>query len=144
MIITFIIFQKHGGEMKLRSQNPVYPRFKHLLSSNGRYPAKHVDIFWNRDDDQRITDVEVVFIPRAALRDEELQAEYAQYNKRWTSDLGNSTEHWLEEHGYTPEDIFGHLLRHGFRSEKVTQVALREFAHIEECEWARLMLRGFA
>lgn len=75
--------------MKLESQNPVYPRFRHLLSSNGRYPAKHVDIFWNRNDDQRITDVEVVFIPRAALSDEELQAEYAHYNKRWPSDIGN-------------------------------------------------------
>jgi ribosomal protein L18E len=34
----------------------------------------------------------------------------------------------LEEDGYTPEDISGHLLHHGFLSEKVTLVALA-FSH---------------
>ena len=37
--------------MKHESQNPVYPHFKHLLSYTGRYPAEHVDIFWNLTDD---------------------------------------------------------------------------------------------
>ena len=120
------------------SQNPVFPRFKHLLSDHGRYPAKHVDIFWNRDDDMRVKDVEAVFIPRAALRDKELQAEYAHFSKRWASDLGNSTATWLEEDGYTPEGIFGHLLRHGFVSDKEALRALQEFGSVAVQLW-----RGF-
>lgn len=131
--------------MKHESQNPVYPHFKHLLSHTGRYPAEHVDIFWNLTDDdpERVRDVEVVFFPREALHDEELKAKYDHYNRRWESDLGNSTPEWLEPGGYTPEDIFGHLLHYGFASDAETRGALEEFAHIEECEWARSMLRGF-
>jgi hypothetical protein len=130
--------------MKHESQNPLYARFKHLLSHADRYPAEHVDIFWNLtgDDAPRVKDVEVVFVPREALSDDELKAEYVRYNRQWGSDLGNSTQHWLEEGGYTPEGVFEHLLHYGFASEADTRRALEEFAHIEECEWARLILRG--
>ena len=84
--------------MKHKSQNPVYPHFKHLLSHTGRYPAEHVDIFWNLTDDdpEKVKDVEVVFFPREALHDEELKAKCDHYNRRWESDLGNSTPEWLE------------------------------------------------
>lgn len=130
--------------MRHEAQNPVLAPFKHLLSEKGRYPAEHVDIFWNRDDKGRVQDVEVVFIPREALRDTGLQAKYARYNNdRWSSDLGNSSSDWLGEGGYTPEDIFGHLLWQGFASGEETLSALQEFSHIEECDWARRMLRGF-
>jgi hypothetical protein len=130
--------------MRYQGQNPVYLPFKKLLAPTGRYPAQHVDIFWNRDDTTgKVKDVEVVFVPRQALDDEELQDEYARYSERWESDLGNSTADWLQAGGDTPEDIFGYLLHYGFASEGETQRALEEFAHIEECEWARLMLQGF-
>lgn len=129
--------------MRHEAQNPVLAPFRHLLSKKGRYPAKHVDIFWNRDGSGRVRDVEVVFIPREALRDNELQAQYSQFNKRWSSDLGNSTSEWLEKNGYTPEDIFGHLLQQRFSCQEETVSALQEFSHIEECDWARRMLRGF-
>jgi hypothetical protein len=45
--------------MKKESSNPVYPHFKHLLSQTGRYPARHIDIFWNLTDEWAIKDVEV-------------------------------------------------------------------------------------
>jgi hypothetical protein len=121
--------------MKHESKNPVYSRFKHLLTRAGRYPAEHVDIFWNLTDNYEVKDVEAVFVPSEALRDDKLKAEYVRYNKRWESHLP------VEDS--TPEEIFGHLLHHGFASEAETRSALEEFAHIEECDWARLMLRGF-
>jgi hypothetical protein len=70
--------------MKHESQNPLYARFKHLLSHADRYPAEHVDIFWNLtgDDAPRVKDVEVVFVPREALSDDELKAEYVRYNRQ--------------------------------------------------------------
>ena len=129
--------------MQRQSQNPVYTQFEHLLPSSGRYPAKHIDIFWNLDSDGKVTDTEVVFVPREALRDKELQAKYAEFNEQWASDLGNSLADWLKEDGLTPEGIFGHLLHHGFASEGALGNTLKEFAHIEESEWARRMLRGF-
>jgi hypothetical protein len=62
--------------MKHESQNPVYSRFKHLLTRAGRYPAEHVDIFWNLTDNDAVKDVETVLIPSEALRDDKLKAEY--------------------------------------------------------------------
>lgn len=130
--------------MHNQNQNPAYIRFKNTLPSSGRYPAKHVDIFWNVDSrTHKIKEVEVVFIPRDKLSDEIFQAEYSAYNKKWKSDLGNSTLNWLEDGGYTPEDIFGHLLNSGFASASDLELALEEFSNIEECAWARRMLRGF-
>ena len=129
--------------MKEESRNPVYPHFKHLLSQTGRYPARHIDIFWNLTDEWTIKDVEVVFVPREALADQELQTKYRRYNGQWVANLGNCVEQWLKEDGYTPEMIFGRFMHYGFASDAETRRALEEFAHVEECEWARLMLRGF-
>ena len=129
--------------MKEESGNPIYPHFKHLLSQTGRYPATHVDIFWNITDEWTIKDAEVVFVPREALTDQNRQAEYAKYVRQWDENLGNCTEQWLKEDGYTPERIFGRFIDYGFASDTEIHRALKEFAHIEECEWARLMLRGF-
>jgi hypothetical protein len=129
--------------MKDESSNPVYPHFKHLLSQVGRYPARHIDIFLNLTDEWTIKDVEVVFVPREALADQELQTKFTRYNRQWVANLGNCTEQWLKEDGYTPERIFGRFLHHRFASDAETRRALQEFGHIEECEWARLMLRGF-
>jgi hypothetical protein len=102
--------------MKHESKNPVYSRFKHLLTRAGRYPAEHVDIFWNLTDNDAVKDVETVLIPSEALRDDKLKAEYARYHNRWESRLAVE--------GSTPEEIFGHLLQHGFASEAETRRAL--------------------
>ena len=45
--------------------------------------------------------------------------------------------------GLNPEQVFGILLGRGFESRQELARALREFAHIQECEWARQMLVGF-
>jgi hypothetical protein len=49
----------------------------------------------------------------------------------------------MQDGGYTPETIFGMLLAFGFETEVELENALKEFACIEECNWARLMLQGF-
>jgi hypothetical protein len=99
--------------MRTENQNPALDLFGHLLAPKGRYPARYVDIFWNRDDALRVKEVEVIFIPRREVepmlgekRADEFWREYAAYNGRWESDLGNSTSDWLTDKGYTPEDIF--------------------------------------
>jgi hypothetical protein len=135
--------------MKSQESNPAYQRFSHHLSPTGRYPAAYVDVFWNKDSSYKIKDVEVIFIPRGAHDlprrpdGEEFWNAYSRYNKRWRSDLGNSCRGWLEDDGLTPESIFGMLLEHGFSNNDELERALEEFAHIEECNWARAMLKGF-
>jgi SOS response regulatory protein OraA/RecX len=49
----------------------------------------------------------------------------------------------MEPGGDTPAIIFGQLLERGFTDRAELQRALEEFAHIEECEWAREMLQSF-
>ena len=133
--------------MRTQAANPAVSRFKNLLPRSGRYPAKYVDVFWNREDDGRVKDVEVVFIPRREVGDDDkansFWREYATYNDRWESDLGNSCSDWLQPGGQTPEGIFGYLLGSGFSSPKELERALEEFAHIDECAWAREMLKYY-
>jgi hypothetical protein len=135
--------------MRTQDQNPAYERFGHLLPETGLYPARFVDIFWDRDDDYKIEHVEVVFIPRGSnelrsvANDKDFWQIYADYNRGWDSDLGNSSDDWLKNNGLTPESIFGQMLESGFSNKAELKQALDEFAHIEECNWARLMLKGF-
>jgi hypothetical protein len=134
--------------MRTQDQNPAYQRYAHLLPESGLYPARYVDIFWN-DTNHKISDLEVVFIPRESgdlpnpSEDPNFWDKYAAYNNRWTYDLGNSCNDWLTSDGKTAESVFGYLLRAGFASEAELKGAIEEFAHIEECSWARAMLRGF-
>lgn len=90
-------------------------------------------------------DVEVVFVPRQALRDRDLQRAYGAYNKQWRSDLGNSVAGWMSSgpDRMTPETVFGDLLRNQFKNQDELINALKEFSHIEECEWARDMYSSF-
>jgi hypothetical protein len=104
-----------------------------------------VDIFWNQDAGSKVKDVEVVFI----LRDREItesegdQRRFDVYIRNWDFNIGNSSTAWLQVPDATPEGVFGALLRVGFSSEAELPRALEEFAHIQECAWARKMLKGF-
>lgn len=134
--------------MKSQNENPVYSAFPHLARDDGRYLAEHINIFWNISPTGGVCDVEVVFIPRGGLihRDDAgltLWENYAAYVARWTEDLGNSCEGWMEPMGLTPAQIFGHLLRLGFADQAELIAGLREFGAIVEGEWARDMLSSF-
>ena len=132
--------------MRSQDHNPMYQHYSHLLAKSRRYYAKHVDIFWNVDESGKVREVEVVFIPRRDIpkhrEDGGVWAEYRRYNKRWRCDLGNSCSDWLQPGEMSPESIFGHFLQIGFANYQELLRAVEEFGHIEECEWARKMLRG--
>jgi hypothetical protein len=104
-----------------------------------------VDIFWNWDDNFKVKEVEAVFFPRDVGIEESRGFWYRVnvYMNKWNFDIGNSSEAWLQAPALTPEGVFGALLREGFSNETELQRALKEFAHIEECEWARNILAGF-
>ena len=134
--------------MRTQDQNPAFQRFRHLLPGSGLYPAAWVDIFSNTDDATfRYRDVEVVYIPRgkaggaeeAPELDRDFWNAFAAYNEQWIGDLGNSVMGWMEPGGLTPEGVFGGMLATGFVNQAELNNAIAEFAHIEECEWARRM-----
>lgn len=126
------------------SKPPREEEFRHALSRNGRYLAKHVEICWKADERGKVSEVRVVFVPREHLMDD---APYARVNARIGPCLqcfGNSmSEAWLTPGGMTPEWVFGSILRLGLADKAALQSAVSEFAKIEECAWAREMLTGF-
>jgi hypothetical protein len=128
--------------MRYQKDNPIFdPAY---LGKNGRYPARHVDIFWNRADDFSVCDVAVILAPLdKRRRDPDAWARYKIWHKKWAASLGNSCDGWMEPEGTSPAEAFGVLLSCGFRDVLEMQTALREFSMIEECDWAREMLKGF-
>ncbi|MQX38248.1 hypothetical protein [Roseospira navarrensis] len=127
--------------MKHEKDNPLFdPAY---LGPSGRYPAKHVEIFWNRTEDFKVRDVAVVLAPEKLRRDPEKGRLFGIWRKKWVGNLGNSSEDWMVPNGVTPAEVFGVLLSSGFPDTLELQVALREFSTIEECDWAREMLQGF-
>lgn len=133
------------GTMKRENKNPAFHRFKNELPKSGLYPERDVDIFWNVNDDLKIIDVEVAYIPRRLLADpsDEFWNQWAMFDDQWISNMGNSLADWLGKEGDNPATIFGYMSYSGFDSKDVLEKTLEEFAHIEECQWARDMLRGF-
>jgi hypothetical protein len=116
-----------------------------MLAEDGKYPAEHVDVFWNHglvNGHYLIKDVEVVFAPKARASHPDLIERYVKHYKNWSHDYGNSMAGWLENDA-TPASVFGYMLRSGFLNAKELENALREFSHIVECNWAREMLSNF-
>jgi len=127
--------------MRHQKENPIFdPAY---LGTSGRYPAKHVDIFWNRAPDFSVCDVAVILAPHEARKNAEKWQTYQIWRKKWCASLGNSCDGWMEPNGTSPAEAFGVLLSCGFRDTLELQTALREFSMIEECDWAREMLKGF-
>ncbi len=130
--------------MRLQTDNPFIDKYKHLLPPSGLYPQADIDIFWNMNKQYKCRDVEVIYVPRHLVSNEDLiWRTYTAYRKRWSSDIGNSSVDWLQESGRNPEYVFGHLLRCGFESEEELISALDEFSHIEHCDWAISMRKAF-
>lgn len=136
--------------MKTQNMNPAFQQFSNLLPASGLYPARFVQIFWDTDKEHRVENLEVVFVPRGAgviphrKDDPTFWQSYGRYIGEWDCDLGNSVAGWMEPQGSTPATVWGQLILRGFASQDEMIDALEEFAYIEECEWARDMLRAFA
>ncbi|KAA5605040.1 hypothetical protein F1188_13480 [Roseospira marina] len=128
--------------MRHQTDNPVFdPAY---LGTSGRYPARHVEICWNRSENFLVKDVEVVLVPADADKESTQWARFISWRKKWGGHLGNhSCDEWMEPTGVSPAEVFGVLLSSGFVDTLELQVALREFSAIEECDWAREMLNGF-
>lgn len=93
-------------------------------------------IFWSADPaNQKICDVWVSTTNQAR---EAYTAEY--FSLRWTFVVGNCNVDWLHNPLCTPEAAFGQMAAIGFASSAEAINAIRQFAKIDACSWARTML----
>ncbi len=127
--------------MRHEKDNPIFDAA--YLGPTKLYPAEHVDIVWNRAPNFLVRDVEVVLAPLKLREDPQNRERYTAWRKNWSAILGNSSADWMRPNGITPAEVFGVLLSCGFQDELELKHALREFSGIQECGWARDMLKGF-
>ena len=98
-------------------------------------PAREAVILWRHSDDRhrRVVDVLVTRLGDGAVRD-----------RSWRCSWGAVYTDWLSPGDWTmnPEWVFGELLlvQYGFRDGEVAEKAIRMFARIRECDWARRMV----
>jgi hypothetical protein len=100
-----------------------------------RIPDEHAQILWCENEEGKVSDICVV-----DYRDTELQEQMA---KEYTSSNGADTAGWLSEVNpiANPAGLFAYLaFRCSFETAAVAMECVREFASIENCEWARKML----
>ncbi len=114
--------------------------------------VKDARIFWNTEigdacrahgdvparwsGPSRVTDLVVVEIT-ARNKDTDWWA----YSERYDCSDGNCWSGWATADGHGPEVVFRGLLVTGFKSPDHLIDAIREFAKIRQCRWAREMLK---
>lgn len=88
-------------------------------------PARQVHIWWNISAD-RVTEVLVT-------TSWEIQKGF-QFND------GSCWVGWMDSPEFGPEAVFGKLVIIGFLTPAHAREAIRQFARIDRCRWARNML----
>ena len=120
-----------GG--RLRGRPPVDDDFGH---GENLIPVAAVRIFWSHGFQPcRVRDV---YVSRTDIDPHLVEAEY--FSDRWECVVGNCDADWLRSSKFTPEAVFGELLVTGFASNEEAVNAIRQFAQIDVCAWARLAL----
>jgi hypothetical protein len=101
-----------------------------------RIKASAAKIFWSlHPQTNRVTDVWVSSTDQPTA---EFTREY--FSPRWGFVVGNCDVAWLRHPAFTPEAVFGQLIKLGFHSSAELINALRQFAKINTCKWALPML----
>lgn len=108
--------------------------------SDGQHRAKDVTFVWGEDDNMRITEVRVV--RHVGDTDHDVRGEAAISDPdAFPNSFGAVAEGWMEgDPRMTPDGVFAGMLVDGFASTRSLIQALREFATVQECDWARRFL----
>lgn len=107
------------------------------LDVGGLIPVETARIFWSHGPAPHRHACDV-YVSTSALPQTLVDDEY--FSQRWWCVVGDCDVGWLVDPQYTPEAVFGELLESGFASRAEMLNALRQFAWIDTCSWARLML----
>lgn len=129
--------------------SPMIGRYTVGIDKHGLIDASQVVIAWNyrtSEEPKGIANVTVLYRPRDRMTADELHRFGDWISRYWSATAGNVSAKWmtttLDDQGapMQPTERFGDMLASGFiRTEELNR-AVREFARIKECEWARRML----
>jgi hypothetical protein len=109
------------------------------MPTRSRIPARHVDMFWNAKTGETPHEL-VVIDQREQMRVRE--ASGTDPSRSYTKCAGASVDGWLQDDSrHTPEGVFAEEWLDVNPKRHEIVAALREFAKIDEAEWARRMLR---
>lgn len=139
---------------KTGDQSPAYQFYRKILQPDGLIDAEHIEIYFDTDQDTEVLNkhgnpkmgvfnVTVAFIPRdhaATDRWEEFMRYWMAWDT-WDNCVGSSSINWMKNEVETPEGVFAGLCgEYGFTRKEEFYRAVREFARIRQCQWARDML----
>jgi hypothetical protein len=109
------------------------------MPTKSRIPARHTDMFWNAKTGE--TPHELVVVDRRERLRAHKQSGTDAYES-YTKCAGASVDGWLQDDSrHTPEGVFAEEWLDVNPERHAIVAALREFARIDEAEWARRMLR---
>lgn len=152
------------GKRPTGSDNPALTWFSHLLPEDGLYSAEDVMIYWHYEDSsKKVCDVAVIYLPRTHMKQKGYKDHpvtnmvSAVYSKDlFQASSGNCFLDWMKYDnqksppphdpdtranlGFGPNEDFECLKAWGFASPEEEHRAIREFAQIRECQWARYAL----
>lgn len=125
--------------------------FGHRLNDENIYPAQHCCIFWNNvgpDFPENVNHVSVAFMPRPPtgsiyfddIPGEKLPAydkACSDYASQFENSAGNDAMDWMGHNMATPDAVWATLNEIGFANRVQRHRAIREFAKIDCCNWAR-------
>jgi len=144
-------------------KNPALEIFGHLLPDDGLYSAEDVAIYFNQDleNNNIVSDVAVVYLPRKhiGLKGYKDHPVFEMVSSRYSKNLfqclsGNCFfKDWMKYNnqksppprdpdtnanlGFGPDEDFQCMKAWGFSSIEEAERAIKEFARIRECSWAR-------
>ena len=148
------------------AENPALKWFGNLLSEDGLYPAEDIMIYFNQDYENscKVFGVAVVYFPRKHIQEKGYEDHptvmmiSSIYNKNlFQCSSGNCFfDDWMKYHnkksppphdpevdanlGFGPDEDFECFKAWGFTTPEEKKRAIKEFARIRECQWARDML----
>lgn len=133
---------------KTGDRSPMLGRYSVGIDKARLIEAEHVVVYWDKGPDYKsVSNLCVAYCPREVMTEKDFDIWWA-----WdTFDcvMGNCCTGWpagkhssgeTDDYGNCPTGLFGHLLNSGFTDKEEMTRALREFARIKECHWARRML----
>jgi len=108
--------------------------------SGWRHKAKDVTFVWGEDDKMRITEVRV--LRHVGDMDHDARGGRALFDTdAFPNSFGFVEAGWMEgDPRMTPDGVFAGMLADGFSSARHLVRALKEFATVQECDWARRFL----
>lgn len=111
------------------------------MSETALIPAKYADIFWNDDPalSHRAAGPEVLILDRSPGQPPRSRATDPTH---LSCSNGAMISGWMQEDHplRNPAGVFAHNWLAKGSSPEAVRAALREFAKIKECQWAREML----